>query len=367
MTAAPGGLGAASGVAADVATALAYHDLDITAAMAALRSLALTTVAAVIAEAPAQGDLDALRSGRRLGGAGSLLTGSVLTGSWLAGSRFTSWIASPFRRRIDAAVIDLLWPLVVAPKLGKRRRRRARARLLAPLQHTGRQVETALGETALGETALGETVGEAALVEAAVGDVAVVAAAAAVRPSLRERLAAALQGDGGLLAGAAILDLTLATALRHPALVSALDDILHRRLCREVMTAKSACPRMNPIRLSDRAVFTLIAMARVPRRRFAAPTRRSVFERAWNERAAALWRPGDVPRDFEAWLFTEVLRSRRSRMDHRLAAVARSAGLLGCPRFASPPGKPENPAGVTDTADYSTMPEALARFLRCQI
>jgi hypothetical protein len=107
-------------------------------------------------------------------------------------------------------------------------------------------------------------------------------------------------------------------------------------------------------------------MARVPRQTFAMPTRRSTFERAWNERAVALWPAGDVPRDFEAWLFTEVLRSRRGRMDHRLAAVARSAGLLGCARFARTPGKPEDPAGVTDTVDYNTMPEPLARFLRCE-
>jgi hypothetical protein len=321
------------GLPANVAAALAYSDLDLGAAIAALRSLALTTVAAVVGEVAADADLEALRAGRRLGS----------TGFWLV-SRFASWFdGSPFRsRRIDAAVIDLLWPLVVGPRLTERRRRRARARLLQPLQHTQRQAEGTLT------------------------DLAVMAAAAVAPVSLRDRLAATLQPGGGLVAGAAILDFAMATALRHPVLVAALDDILHRRLRREVLPGRPADPRMTPIRLSERTLFTLIAMARVPRQAFRMPTRRSVFERAWNEHAAALWQAGDVPRDFEAWLLTEVLRSRKGRMDRRLAAVARSAGLLGCARFARGPAKPDNPASIPDTVDYSTMPEPLARFLRCE-
>jgi hypothetical protein len=328
VTSAASGLPATPAVAADVAAALAYRDLDLGAAIAALRSLALTTVAAVAGEVAADGDLDALRAGRRLGG----------TGSWLA-----SWFDhSPNRRRIDAAVIDLLWPLVVGPGLAERRRRRARARLLHPLQHTSREAA------------------------AAVSDLAVIAAAAVMPVSLPDRLAASLQRGGGLVAGADLLNFAMATALRHPVFVTAVDDILHRRLRREVVPARPADPRMTPIRLSERAVFTLIAMALMPRRAFAVPLRRSIFERAWNEHAAALWRAGDVPRDFEAWLFTEVLRSRRGRMDRRLAAVARSAGLLGCARFAGTPRRPDNPARITDNVDYSTMPEPLARFLRCE-
>jgi hypothetical protein len=323
------GAPATPGVAADVAAALSYRDLDLGAAIAALRSLALTTVAAVAGEAAADGDLDAVQAGRRLGS----------TGSW-----FASWFdASPFRsRRIDAAVIDLLWPLVVGPRLAERRRRRARARLLRPLQYTHPEAE------------------------AAVADLAVMAAAAVTPLSVRDRLAALLRPRGGVVAGTAILDFAMATAVRHPVFVTAADDILHRRLRREVVPARPADPRMNPIRLSERAVFTLIAMARVPRRTFVLPMRRSVFERAWNEHAAALWRAGDVPRDFEAWLLTEALRSRRGRTDRRLGAVARSAGLLGCARFAGTPRKPDNTGGITDTVDYSTMPEPLARFLRCE-
>ena len=341
MTDPSAGLPAPPGIPADVAAALAYRNLDLGAAIAALRSLALTTVAAVVGEVAADADFDALPAGRRLGATGSWWVSWWV--SWRVSS-FPFWFdGSPFRsRRIDAAAIDLLWPLVVGPRLTERRRRRARARLLQPLQHTKRRAE------------------------GAVSDVAVMAAAAVAPVSLRDRLAAALQPGGGLVAGAAILDFAMAMALRHPVFVAALDDILHRRLRREVVPARPADPRMTPIRLSERTVFTLIAMARVPRQAFRVPTRRSVFERAWNEHAAALWQAGDVPRDFEAWLLTEVLRSRRGRMDRRLAAVARSAGLLGCTRFARSPAKPDNPASVTDTVDYSTMPEPLARFLRCE-
>ncbi|MCL2429591.1 MAG: hypothetical protein FWD12_10190 [Alphaproteobacteria bacterium] len=334
---------APSGVPADVAAALAYRDLDLGAAVAALRSLALTTVAAVVGEGAADADLEALREGRRRGGAGVSRVARLASRFAAAfASRFAArFDGSPFRgRRIDAAAIDLLWPLVVGPRLTGRRRRRARNRLLQPLQHTRRQAE------------------------AAVTDLAVMAAAAAAPPSLRDRLAAALQPGGGLVAGAAILDFAMATAVRHPVFVAALDDILHRRLRREVVPARPADPRMTPIRLSERTLFTLIAMALLPRRAFRVPTRRSLFERAWNEHAAALWQAGDVPRDFEAWLLTEALRSRRGKTDRRLAAVARSAGLLGCPRFARIRAKPDNP--VTDTVDYSTMPEPLARFLRCE-
>jgi hypothetical protein len=105
-------------------------------------------------------------------------------------------------------------------------------------------------------------------------------------------------------------------------------------------------------------------MQPMPRLAFAAPTRRSVFERAWNERAVALWRPGESPRSFDAWLLTAVLRARGSRVDRRLAGVARSARLLGCPRFEDK----KRPEKVTEEAavNYTAMPESLARFLRCE-
>ncbi len=335
MTAAPADTPTPN-VPADLAAALAWGDIDIAAAIGALRSLALTTVAAVAGEAPADRDVDALeRAGRRPGRAGSL-SGP----SFLARQRRG--------RRIDSTVIDALWPLVVSPQFPQRRRRRAQARLLRPLQQTRGAAEGALT------------------------DLAVAAAAAAMPASLRDRLAAWLRPGGGVVAGAAVLDWAMAAAFSHPAFVLAVDDILHRRLWREAVLLRPAAPIMSPIRLSGRALIALIAMVRVPRQSFAALTRRSMFERAWNEHAASLWSAGDAPRDFEAWLFTEALWSRGSRMDRRLAVVARSAGLLGCARFATRPAKaqsrPAAAARVTDAGgvDYSTMPEPLARFLRCE-
>ena len=298
MTAAAAAWSAAAGArgrARDATAAFAYGDLDLTGQIAVLRGLALASVTA------------AVRGRRRHG-------------------------LMP-RSRIDGAAIAALWPVVRAPQLAGRRGARARTMLLAPLPGHDPDARDA----------------------AAVPDLAVMAAAAVTPPRLRERLVLAVTPAGGVVAGAAILDFVAAAALRHPALVSALDAIMRRRLSPEVLLPRG----MAPITLSDRGVLTLIAMMLVPRPVLRLPTRRQLFERAFTDRVAALWGHGEVPRGYEAWLFTEALRFPQSRIDPRLAALARSAGLLDCPRFA--------PAGTTaQSADYGTMPDALARFLRCQ-
>ena len=289
----------------DAAAAFAYGDIDLTAEIAVLRGLALASVTA------------AVRGRRRRDGR--------------PGGRRHGLVP---RSRIDGAAIAVLWPVVVAPWLAGRRGARARTMLLAPLPG---QDPNAPGA-------------------AAVPDLAVMAAAAVTPPRRLERLVLALRPAGGVVAGAAIFDFVAAAALRQPALVSALDAVMRTRLCPEVLLPRGTAP----MTLSDRGVLTVIAMMLVPRPLVRLPTRRQRFERAFTDRVAALWGDGDVPRGCEAWLLTEALRSAPARIDPRLAAVARAAGLLGCPRFA-PPG---TTAAVT--ADYATMPEPLERFLRRQ-
>jgi hypothetical protein len=364
----------AADIPADLAPALAWHDLDLAAAVDALRSLALTTVAAVAGEVPAERDLATLFPAQPLPATPPPVNprdgvdGAQAGGSWSAGllSVLPDMLARLRRfRRIDDAVIDALWPIAVAPALSDRRRSRARALLLRPFDRVWPEAQRSLS------------------------DLAVAAAATTMAPPLLDRLGAAFQPEGGLVAGTAILDWAMATAFHHPVFVQAVDDILYRRLRREVVLPRPADPRMNPIRLSDRTLVALVAMVRISRLTLAAPTRRSMFERAWNERAVALWPAGDTPRDFDAWLMTAALRARGWWMDRRLAATARSAGLLGCPRFP-PKEKPRNdkalpqkptsdratadkvtpgqaaPEKATDapTVDYTAMPETLARFLR---
>jgi hypothetical protein len=386
----------AAKIPADLAPALAWRDLDLAAAVDALRSLALTTVAAVAGEAPAERDLAALFPARPLPRSVPEMPppavnpreagdGATASAFWSAGLlSVLPDVRARLRRfrRIDDGVIDVLWPIAVAPALSDRRRSRARALLLQPFDRVWPEAHRSLS------------------------DLAVAAAAATMPPPLLDRLGAAFQPEGGLVAGAAILDWAVALAFRHPVFVQAIDGILYRRLRREVVLPRPADPRMNPMRLSDRALIALIAMVRISRLTLAAPTRRSMFERAWNERAVALWPAGDTPRDFDAWLMTAALRARGWWMDRRLAATARSAGLLGCPRFppraksrsgkvsgkadprkitsgkAAPgtvtpdrdmaaPDEAAGPAAAekaveTPTVDYTAMPETLARFLRCE-
>jgi hypothetical protein len=192
------------------------------------------------------------------------------------------------------------------------------------------------------------------------------AAAAVMRPRLTDRIALALTPTGGVVGGAALLSFAVAAALRHPAVVATVDGLLRRRLAAEVLLPRRPHAGMatgpDPITLSDRGLVTLIAMALMPRRRAVdLPTRRRRFERALAGHAVALWDTGEVPRGFEAWLFTALLVSHGARMDPRLAALARSAGLLGCPRFAA------EATDASDTADYAAMPEPLARFLRREL
>lgn len=236
------------------------------------------------------------------------------------------------RPRIDATAIAVLWPLVVPPALAGRRRERARAWLAAPLP--GHDPEAPAP---------------------AVSDLAVLAAAAVMRPSVGERLILLATAPGGVAGGAEILAVVAALALGHPGFVSAVDAVVRHRLRPEVLLPR----RADPLAPSDRGLLTLIAMVQTPRPRLAVPTRRQRFARAFADYAAALWGEGEIPRGVEAWLFTEALRSFRSRMDPRLAALARSADLGGCPRYG----------GTAETAgdgaiDYGVMPEPLARFLR---
>lgn len=296
------------GRAADAAAAFAYDDLDLTTAIAVLRGLALASVTAA-----ARGHR---RRGR--GGRGHLLPGG----------------------RIDAAAIAALWPVVVGPALAGRRGARARAMLAAPLP----------GQDPCAPGA------------AAVPDLAVMAAAAATPPRRHERLVLALTPAGGVVAGAAIFEFVAAAALRQPALVAALDAVMHARLGPEVLLPRGSAA----MTLSDRGVLTVIAMMLMPRPLLRLPTRRQRFERAFTDRVAALWADGEVPRGCEAWLFTEALRSAHAaRIDPRLAAVARAAGLLGWPRFA--PAATTATVTAAVTAGDATMPEPLQRFLRREL
>ena len=311
--------------ASDAAAATAYGDLDIAAQIAALRGLALASVTAALDTA----DQRPPRGWPR----------------WL--HRLVHGFLPP--RRIDRSAIAALWPVVVAPALAGRRRHHARAMLRAPLP--GQQPP---------DHDL-DTVPDA--VPNATPELAVMAAAAVMRPRLADRAALVLMPTGGVVGGAALLSFAAAAALRHPAVVATVDGLLRRRLAAEVLLPRrsqaGAATGTDPITLSDRGLVTLIAMALVPRRRGVdLPTRRRRFERALAGRAVALWDTGEVPRGFEAWLFTAVLVSRGKRMDPRLAALARSAGLGGCPRFAAAA------TDAPDTADYAAMPEPLARFLR---